>query len=393
MGSMSFEPNDQLHRFSMNKLYGIELRSKITSDGELHLWLEDVKIPEPVSDEVVIFVEAAPLNPSDIGLLFGPVNPLTMSIGGTTERPTLHARIDRTLIGCLAARLDMPMVVGNEGAGVVVEAGMSAKSLLGRRVAVQSQGMYAQYRVVRQADCMVLPEGVQAREGASAFINPLTALCMVETMRREGHRAMVHTAAASNLGQMLNRVCLADGVPLVNIVRSERQVDVLRDIGAQHIVNSSTPTFISDLTDALAETGATLAFDAVGGGTLAATIIACMEAIACSKRSAYSCYGSTVHKQVYAYGALNAGPKIVEGNLGMAWSIGGWLLPSFLRRIGPNETQRLRDRVAAELTTTFSSHYAVEISLAEVLAIENVVAYGRRSTRKKYLITPNKSAA
>ena len=157
---------------------------------------------------------------------------------------------------------------------------------MGRAVATRSNfGMYAQYRIAKVSDCMLLPEGVTPKQGASAFINPLTALGMAETMRREGHTALVHTAAASNLGQMLNRVCLMDGIDLVNVVRSAEQVDILRRIGAKYIVNSTSPTFNKDLTEALAETNATLAFDAIGGGPTAQTILASMEKVAVARAS------------------------------------------------------------------------------------------------------------
>jgi NADPH:quinone reductase len=246
--------------------------------------------------------------------------------------------------------------------------------------------------VLKTRDCLVLPEGASPRDGASAFINPLTVLGMVETMRREGHKALVHTAAASNVGQMLNRVCLADSIPLVNIVRSQTQANLLRKMGARHVLDSTSPDFRPALIGALAETGATLAFDAIGGGTMAATILAAMEEVANAGSTTYSRYGSPVHKQVYIYGVLNPGPKIIEGNLGTAWGIGGWLMTWFYQRIAPDAAKRLRDRVAAELTTTFASHYTAEISLTEALSPEVIAAYSRLATGEKYLIVPNESS-
>ncbi len=368
----------------------LELRTKITAAGELLLSLEDVAMPAPGEGEVLVRVEAAPINPSDLGLLLGPADISTLVQGGTAERPTVTAKVPAARMGSLAARFDQAMPAGNEGAGIVVAAGADVQNLIGKTVAMVAGGMYAQYRLVRARDCFVLPDGTPARAAASAFVNPLTALGMVETMRREGHTALVHTAAASNLGQMLNRVCLADGIGLVNIVRSPAQAAILRDIGAHHVVDSTQPSFRADLLAALDATGATLAFDAIGGGTMAATILAAMEEVASSKATAYSRYGSFVHKQVYIYGVLDTGSKILDGNFGMAWGVGGWLLTPFLQKLAPQDAMRLRGRVATELTTTFASHYTAEISLAEALRVDNILAYGRRATGEKYLIAPAK---
>jgi NADPH2:quinone reductase len=284
------------------------------------------------------------------------------------------------------------MPVGNEGAGVVVRAGAQADALAGKTVAMFGGAMWAQYRVIKAADCLVLPPGTTARDGASWYVNPLTALGLVETMRREGHAALVHTAAASNLGQMLSRICLKDGVGLVNIVRSAGQVALLRSMGAVHVCDSTSPDFASDLAEALTATGATLAFDAVGGGRLAGQILAGMEAAARRAATGYGHYGSDRHKQVYIYGRLDPGPtEFDRGLVGFAWGIGGWLLPPFLEKIGPEAELRLRDRVAAELTTTFASRYTAEISLAEALRPDVMRAYGRRATGEKYLIVPSKN--
>jgi D-arabinose 1-dehydrogenase-like Zn-dependent alcohol dehydrogenase len=250
--------------------------------------------------------------------------------------------------------------------------------------------MYAQYRTIRVADCMVLPDGVTPAEGASWFVNPLTSLGMVETMRREGHKALVHTAAASNLGQMLSKICLKDGIGLVNIVRSPQQADILRKISAKHICSTSAPGFMEDLTSALVETGATLAFDAIGGGKLAGQILTCMEVAANKTAKVYSRYGSSVHKQVYIYGNLDPGPTELNRAFGMAWGIGGWLLTPFLQKIGRADIERLRQRVAAELKTTFASHYTQVVSLQEALQLTNIAVYAKRATGEKFLINPNK---
>jgi hypothetical protein len=282
--------------------------------------------------------------------------------------------------------------IGNEGAGTVIEAGSSptAQALLGKTVALVGGGMYAQYRCVDASLCLQLPDGTPASAGASSFVNPLTALGMVETMRREGHSALVHTAAASNLGQMLNKLCLEENVPLVNIVRKPEQEDLLRAIGAVHVCNSTSPSFMDDLIEALKVTTATLAFDAIGGGPLASQILTAMEVASTASSAEYSRYGSTLHKQVYIYGGLDGGSTLLNRNFGMAWGIGGWLLTPFLQSIGPDSFQALRQRVAAELQTTFASTYTKEVSLAEALRREAFAGYAMASTGEKYLIAPHK---
>ena len=366
----------------------LELRSKISSSGELALWLEEVPVPEPAADEVVVRVEASPINPSDLGLLLGPADLSTMRAGGTAARPTLTASVPQARLAGVAGRLDQALPVGNEGAGVVVKAGADAAALLGKTIATRTPGMYAQHRVAKLADCIALPAGTTAKDGASAFVNPLTALGMVETMRREGHTALVHTAAASNLGQMLVRLCLADGISLVNIVRGAAQAELLRGIGAEQVVDSTSPTFVDDLTEAVAKTGATLAFDAIGGGTLADAILSAMERVASRNATTYSRYGSSVHKQLYIYGGLDVSPTLLTRGYGMAWGIGGWLVFAYLQKLGARDVQRLRDRVAAELKTTCSSRYAAEITLAEALSPTEIATYAKRATGEKYLITP-----
>lgn len=320
----------------------------------------------------------------------------TAKASGSTDNPVLTASIPAGLMKAMAGRVGEPMPVGNEGAGVVVDAGSSeaAQALLGTVVAVLGGGgMYAQYRLVETVQCLPLPEGTLPTEGASSFVNPLTALGMVETMRREGHTALVHTAAASNLGQMLNRLCMEEQVPLVNIVRKQEQVDILRGIGATWVCNSSSSSFMNDLTEALVATSATLAFDAIGGGQLAGQILTSMEAAANTTAALYSRYGSTTHKQVYIYGGLDRGRTELKRNFGMAWGIGGWLLLPFLQKIGAEAGQRLRERVAAEIKTTFASSYTKIISLAEALHLDMISGYGSQATGEKYLINPNKDLA
>ena len=368
---------------------GLQLHSTVKASGSLELSLVEVDVPEPGENEVLVRVGAAPINPSDMGLMCGPADMATAQQGGTAERPTITAEIPEPLMKTVAARLDQSMPCGNEGAGTVVAAGSSeaAQALLGRTVALFGGPTYAEYRCLPTGFCLPLPEGTTAEQGASCFVNPLTALGMTETMKLEGHTALVHTAAASNLGQMLVKLCAADGNPLVNIVRKPEQAEILRGIGAKHVVDSSDEEFRSRLVDALAETGATLAFDATGGGKLASQILAAMES-ALSRGAAFSRYGSDTHKQVYIYGGLQRTPTTLDRNFGMAWGVGGWLLPPFLQRIGPEAGQRLRERVAEEITTVFASHYTSRVSLAGALQLENVVSYGRQATGQKTLINP-----
>ncbi len=373
-------------------LSGLRLYSLIKNTGELEVSLASIDVPPPAVNEVVVRMEASPINPSDLGLLFGPANMSGARQAGTAENPKIVAGVSQAAMAGMAGRVDQALPVGNEGAGVVVAAGESeaSQALLGKTVAVIGGGMYTQYRTMNAGDCLVLPEGATAADGASCFVNPLTALGMVETMRREGHTALVHTAAASNLGQMLNRICLQDGVGLVSIVRSAAQVELLRGQGALHVCDSTAATFTDDLTAALLATGATLAFDAIGGGTLAGQILACMEVAINRKPGGYSRYGSATHKQVYVYGGLDTGPTQLKRSFGMAWGIGGWLLFPFLTKIGPAETQKLKERVAAELKTTFASHYAGEVSLREALQLDKIAIYNQRATGAKFLINPGR---
>jgi len=371
---------------------GLQLRSLIKASGELEISLVDVPTPEPADDEVVVRIEAAPINPSDLGLLVGAADMSTAKASGTKEAPVITAKVPDGAMRAMGARLDQSLPVGNEGAGVVIKTGASdaAKALMGKTVAMIGGAMYGQYRTLKARDCQPLPEGTTAAEGASWFVNPLTALGMTETMRREGHKALVHTAAASNLGQMLNKICIKDGIGLVNIVRSQEQADILKKIGAKHVVDSSKPTFLDDLTNALVETGATIAFDAIGGGKLAGDILNCMEIAINKTAKEYSRYGSSVHKQVYVYGALDIRPIELPRGFGMAWGVGGWLLTPFLQNIGPADIGRLRQRVVSELKTTFASHYTKVVSLQEALDPANIAVYAKRATGEKFLINPNK---
>ena len=372
---------------------GLQLRSLIKKGGELEISLVDVLTPEPGPDEVVVRVEATPINPSDLGLLVGAADMSTAKASGTKEKPIITATVPEAAMRAMAGRLDESMPVGNEGAGVVIKTGSSdaAKALMGKTVAMIGGAMYAQYRCLKVNECLPLPAGTTPAEGASCFVNPLTALGMTETMRREGHKALVHTAAASNLGQMLNKICIKDGIALVNIVRSKEQAEILRKIGAKYVVDSTSPGFMDELTQALVETGATIAFDAIGGGKLAGQILTGMEIAVNKTAKVYSRYGSNVHKQVYIYGGLDMRPTELNRAFGMTWSVGGWLLFPFLMKIGAADGQRLRQRVVDELKTTFASHYTKVISLQETLELANIAVYAKRATGEKFLINPNKA--
>jgi len=370
----------------------LQLRSIVTADGELQLSLVSVPVVAPGEDEVVVRVEASPINPSDLGLLFGGADMTTAVASGTAEAPVITAKIPEAVRPMMAARVGESLRVGNEGGGVVVQAGSSAaaQALLGKTVGVLGGAMYSQYRTLKASECLALPEGTTPAEGASCFVNPLTALGMVETMRLEGHTALLHTAAASNLGQMLQKICINEGVKLVNVVRSQAQVDILKKIGAEYVCNSSAPTFTDDLADALTATGATIGFDATGGGNLASQILSGMEVAANRSAKEYSRYGSNVFKQVYIYGGLERSQTTLSRTFGMSWALGGWLLPPFLQKIGAEAADKLRQKVASEIKTTFASAYTREVSLKETLSLEAIKVYGMQATGEKYLVNPNK---
>ncbi|MFT4518130.1 MAG: NADPH2:quinone reductase [Halioglobus sp.] len=369
---------------------GLQLRSLVKEDNTLEISLIDVPIPQPGPDEVLVRVEATPLNPSDLALLFGPADLSTIKVGGTADKPVVTADIPADLMKMVASRVGQSLPVGNEAAGIVIGADVSdaAQALMGKRVGVIGGAMYGQYRCINAHMCLGLEEGTTAAEGASCFVNPLTSLAMVETMRMENHTALVHTAAASNLGQMLNRICLAEGIDLVNIVRKPEQEAILKEMGAKYIINSSNDNFYDALTDALAETGATLAFDATGGGKLVNQILTCMEAAALRNMTGYAGYGSDVYKQAYIYGGLDRSPTVLTRSFGFSWGIGGFLLTPFLQKVGLEKSIEMRAKVAAEITTTFASNYTQSVTLAEALSAEAIAVYGKQATGEKYLITP-----
>lgn len=369
----------------------LELRSTVSEEGAVRLGVQRADLPGPGDDEVVIRIEAAPINPSDLGMLFGMADLSDLTASEVDDQPGVSAQLSPAALAAQRARVGQPMPVGNEGAGTVVAAGASpaAQALVGRVVGFLSGNAYAEFRTLGVAQCLRMPDGVTAEAAAAPFVNPLTALGMVETMRTEGHTALVHTVGASNLGLMLNRLCLADGVPLVNIVRRPEHVDLLRAAGAEHVCDSSADDFVGQLTDSLRATGATIAFDAIGGGDLAGTLLSCMEKVAAERADGFSRYGSDTLKQVYVYGGLDRGPTVLRRDFGMSWAIGGWLLTPFLGKLGQEGADRLRRRVADEITTTFASSYGMRLSLSDAVDPEQVRRYARMATAEKALVTPH----
>ncbi|MDX2234717.1 MAG: zinc-binding dehydrogenase [Hyphomonadaceae bacterium] len=369
----------------------LTMQTLVKADGELEVSLIRAPVPAPRHHEVLVRVLATPINPSDLGLLVGAADVSTARASVRDGLPVITAAIPPAGMRAMAGRVGEALPIGNEGCGIVVGAGASpeAQALLGRTVALLGGAMYAQYRCLPAALCMALPDGTDPEDGASCFVNPLTSLAFTEVMRREGHTAIVHTAAASNLGQMLVKICAKDGIPLVNIVRSEAQVAMLREIGATHVIDSSKETFVDDLVAALVETGATLGFDAIGGGKLASQILAAMETAAVKRMTTYSRYGSDTFKQVYIYGGLDMAPTTLTRSFGFSWSLSGFLLTPFMAKAGPEVVARMRQRVVDELTTTFKSRYSHRITLHEALDPAVLAAYNAKRTGDKYLIRPH----
>jgi len=378
----------------MSEQYSKEIRSKATSDGNIELSIAKVEKPVPGDDEVLIEVQASPINPSDLGLLLSfAADVQNINVTGSGDDTVATMPVHPALMGSLKPRLDESMPVGNEGAGVIIDAGINAKDLIGKTVGLAGGAMYSQYRCVPAASCLVMDEGTTPKQAASSFVNPLTALAFVETMKMENHTALVHTAAASNLGQMLVKICKDDGIQLVNIVRKQEQVDLLKSIGAEYVCNTSDESFMDDLVTALVETGATLGFDATGGGNngeLPGQILAAMEIAANKNATEYSRYGSDTYKQVYIYGGLDQSPTVLKRAFGLSWGLGGWLLTPMIGKIGMEKFQEMRMRVAREINSTFVSSYAKEISFEEMLQPEIIREYAKQATGKKYLVNPHK---
>ncbi len=359
------------------------LHSTLTTDGHIRLTLDEVDLGEPGPDEVIVRVDATPVNPTDLALMLSGADlSRATASGGAVIAP-----VPAAVLQIFPGRIDRPLPLGSEGSGTVIAAGASraAQALAGKLVAA-SGGMFATHRKLPVAAVRELPPGATAEAGAASFVNPMTALSFVETMRAEHHKAIVHTAAASNLGQMLIKICAADRVPLVNIVRRPAHVEQLRALGAEHVLDSSAPTFGDDLVAAIAATGATLAFDAIGGGTLGGRILDAMERVASRAMPTFSHYGSSTLKQLYIYGALDRSPTQLARTFGLTWSVGGYLVMNALKKLGPEVAARMFRRVASELTTTFASHYTARITLEQLLDLDTLRACAQMSTGEKYLI-------
>ena len=378
----------------MTTSHSKQIRSIVTSEGNIEISIVRVDKPIPADDEVLIEVHAAPINPSDIGLLLTFAGDLSnINISESGDDLVASIKIHPGLMASMKPRLDKSLTVGNEGAGIVVDAGKNVKELIGKTVGLAGGSMYSQYVSVPAINCLVMEEGTTPKEAASSFVNPLTALSFIETMKMENHSAIVHTAAASNLGQMLVKICKDDGIPLVNIVRKQEQVDILKNIGAEYVCNTSDPDFMKTLIKAVVETGATLGFDATGGGNngeLPGQILSAMEVAANKNSKEYSRYGSETYKQVYIYGGLDQTPSILKRSYGMSWGLGGWLLTPMLGKIGMDKFQTMRARIAKEIKTTFVSTYIQEISLEEMLQPEIINSFAKHKTGNKYLVNPQK---
>jgi NADPH:quinone reductase-like Zn-dependent oxidoreductase len=363
------------------------LHSTLTADNHIRLTVDDIDLGTPGPDEVIVRVDATPVNPTDIALMLSGAD-LTKA---TASASLIVAPVSPIVLQIFAGRVDQPLTIGSEGSGTVVAAGDSpaAQALVGKLVAM-SGGTFATYRKLPASAVRELPPGATAEDGASSFVNPMTALSFVETMRAEGHKAIVHTAAASNLGQMLVKICKADGVPLVNIVRKQAHVEQLRALGAEHVLDSSSPTFATDLVNAIAATGATLAFDAIGGGSLGGRILDTMERVAARSMKTFSHYGSSTLKQLYIYGSLDRSPTTLARTFGLTWSVSGYLVMNAMRKLGPEAVGRMFKRVASELTTTFASHYTARISLEQLLDLDTLRACAQMATGEKYLIVSSR---
>ena len=368
----------------------LTMLSEVKAGGVLEMYLAALPMPQPKDHEVLVKVLATPINPSDLGLMVGAADVASARSIHRDGQPGVAMDVSDAGMRFMASRVGQAMPIGNEGSGLVVAAGASdaAQALLGKTVALIGGEIYAEYRCLAAMACMPLPESTEPEDGASCFVNPLTSLGFTETMKMEGYKGIVHAAAASNLGQMLVKICKADGIPLVNIVRSQAQVDLLKSIGAEIVLDSTAENFTDDMVQAIYDTEAFIGFDPIGGGKVSGQILAAMEAAAVKRMTSYSRYGSDQMKQVYIYGALDVGPTVLNRSFGLTWGLGGWLLTPFMAKAGAEIVGRMRARVAAELTTTFKSHYSHRISLAEAVNPATLQAYNAKRTGEKYLIKP-----
>lgn len=354
------------------------------ADGKLTVEVVETEFPEPTGNQVLVQMEAAPINPSDLAILTSSAD----LANAEYSAGKFVADMPEPFFSAQKGRHGQRLPVGNEGAGVVVAAGEQAQGLLGQRVACVPGNAYSQYCIADAGMCLPLGD-ISSEDGASAFVNPMTALGFVETARMENQGAILHLAAASNLGQMLVKICKEDGLPLVNIVRKQEQVDLLKGLGAEHVVNSSDGDFMEQLRAAIDATDAYCGFDPIGGGSNVDACFKAMEQVAAGKMSEFSRYGSTQQKKMYIYGRLDLGPTMLTPAYGFGWTLSGWLLTPFLQVAGLETMMRMRQRVLDGMTTTFASAYKAKVNLEEMLTREAVMDYRQMKTGEKYLVTPH----
>ena len=354
------------------------------ADGKLTVEVVETQFPEPTGNQVLVQMEAAPINPSDLAILTSSAD----LANAEYSAGKFVADMPEPFFSAQKGRHGQRLPVGNEGAGVVVAAGEQAQGLVGQRVACVPGNAYSQYCIADAGMCLPLGD-ISSADGASAFVNPMTALGFVETARMENQGAILHLAAASNLGQMLVKICKEDGLPLVNIVRKQEQVDLLKGLGAEHVVNSSAGDFMDQLRGAIDATDAYCGFDPIGGGSNVDACFKAMEQVAAGKMSEFSRYGSTQQKKMYIYGRLDLGPTMLTPAYGFGWTLSGWLLTPFLQVAGLETMMRMRQRVLDGMTTTFASAYKAKVNLEEMLTREAVMDYRQMKTGEKYLVTPH----
>lgn len=364
---------------------GNQLFTTLTPDGKLTLEVAQSEFPAPTGNQVLVKMEAAPINPSDLAILTSAAD----FEGADYSAGKVVAEMPEPFLSGQKGRHGQRLPAGNEGAGTVIATGDSdmAKALMGQRVACVPGHAFSQYAIAEAMMCIPLGDH-SAETGASNFVNPMTALGFVETAKMEGHEAIIHLAAASNLGQMLNRICVEDGMKLVNIVRKDEHVELLKSQGAKYVVNSSAPTYMADLRDAIKETGAYLGFDPIGGGQASDGVLKAMEQVASAQMGEFSRYGSNQQKKMYIYGRLDLSPTILTPSYGLQWSVAGWLLTPFLQRAGMETVGRMRKRVQDNLTTTFASQYKAKVTLEQMLEKDAICDYRQMKTGEKYLVTP-----